>query len=61
MSRKLFCLTVGVVVIGTIFVSAYLASAAPQGKGNDRVLSKVKFIHFKKGYGKPEGEPLPIV
>lgn len=46
-----------VVVVGTIFVSAYLASAAPQGKGNDRVLSKVKFIHYRKGYGKPEGTP----
>ena len=57
MSRKLFCLTVGVVVIGTILVSAYLASAAPQGKGNDRVLSKIKFIHYRKGYGKPEGTP----
>ena len=53
MSRKLFCLTIVVVVIGTIFVSAYLASAAPSGKGNDRVLSKITFIHFKKGHAKP--------
>ena len=57
MSRKLFCLAVAVVIVGTIFVSAYLASAAPQGKGNKRVLSKVKFIHYRKGYGKPEGTP----
>lgn len=57
MSKKLLCLAVVVVVVGTIFVSAYLASAAPQGKGNDRVLSKVKFIHYRKGYGKPEGTP----
>ena len=53
MSRKLFCLAVVVMVIGTICVSAYLASAAPQGKGNDRVLSKIKFIHFRRGHGKP--------
>jgi len=58
MSKKLFCLAVAVVVIGTICLSAYLASAAPpQGKGNDRVLSKVKFIHYRQGYGKPEGTP----
>ncbi len=57
MSRKLFCLTIVVVFIGTILVLTYMASAAPQGKGNDRVLSKVKFIHYKKGYGKPEGTP----
>ncbi|OHB84056.1 MAG: hypothetical protein A2Z38_11440 [Planctomycetes bacterium RBG_19FT_COMBO_48_8] len=58
MSKKLFCLAVAIVVIGTICLSAYLASAAPpQGKGNDRVLSKVKFIHYRQGYGKPEGTP----
>ncbi len=31
MNKKLFCLAIVVVVIGTIFVSAYLASAAPSG------------------------------
>ncbi len=31
MNKKLFCLAIVVVVIGTIFVSAYLASAAPPG------------------------------
>lgn len=31
MSRKLFCLAVAVVVVGTICLSAYLASAAPPG------------------------------
>ncbi len=53
MSRKLFCLALIVVIIGTICVSAYFASAAPQGKGNDRVLSKITFIHFRRGHGKP--------
>jgi hypothetical protein len=58
MSKKSICLALAIVIVGTIFVSAYLASAAPpQGKGNDRVLSKIKFIHYKKGYGKPEGTP----
>lgn len=57
MNKKLLCLALAVVIVGTIFVSAYLASAAPQGKGNDRVLSKVKFIHYRKGYGKPAGTP----
>ncbi len=53
MSRKLLRSAIVVMLIGTIFVSAYLASAAPQGKGNDRVLSKVTFIHFKKDHAKP--------
>lgn len=53
MSRKLLCLIVAVVVVGTIFLSAYLCSAAPRGKGNERVLEKRIFIHFRKGYGKP--------
>lgn len=53
MNKKLFCLALAVVIAGTIFVSAYLASAAPQGKGNKRVLEKRTFIHFRKGYGKP--------
>lgn len=53
MSRKLFCLAVAVVIVGTIFVSAYLASAAPQGKGNKRILEKRTFIHYKKGHAKP--------
>ena len=53
MSRKSLCLVVAVVVVGTIFLSAYLASAAPPGKGSDRVLSKIRFIHFKKGHAKP--------
>lgn len=57
MNKKLLCLTLAVVIVGTIFVSAYLASAAPQGKGNNRILEKRTFIHFRKGYGKPPGTP----
>ncbi len=53
MSRKLLRSAILAVLIGSIFVSAYLASAAPTGKGSDRVLSKIQFIHFKKGHAKP--------
>lgn len=57
MGRKVLCLTVAIVVIATVCVFSYLASAAPQGKGNDRVLSKIKFIHYKTPPGKPSGTP----
>jgi len=53
----MLCLVVVAVVISTISVFTYLASAAQQGKGNDRVLSKIKFIHYKKSHGKPSGTP----
>ena len=46
-----------VVIVGTTFISTYLASAGPQGKGNDRVLSKIKFIHYRKPPGKPSWTP----
>ena len=46
-----------VVVVGTICISTYITSAAPQGKGNDRVLSKIKFIHYRKAPGKPSWTP----
>jgi len=32
-------------------------AAVQGGDGNDRVLSKVTFIHFRKGQGKPDGTP----
>ncbi|MHC4533580.1 MAG: matrixin family metalloprotease [Planctomycetota bacterium] len=54
MSKKSLCLALAVVIVGTIFVSAYLASAAPSdGKGYNRILEKRTFIHYKKGHGKP--------
>ncbi len=31
--------------------------AAHAGDGNDRVLSKVTFVHFRKGLGRPPGTP----
>jgi len=57
MGRRVLCLIVAVVVIATVCVFSYLASAAPQGKGSDRVLSKIKFIHYKTPPGKPSGTP----
>jgi len=57
MSKKLLVLMTVVVVVGTVCISTYLASAAPQGKGNDRVLTKIKFIHYRKPHGKPAGTP----
>ena len=54
MGKKSICLALAIVIVGTIFVSAYLASAAPpQGKGNDRILEKRTFIHYRKGHAKP--------
>ena len=54
MSKKSFCLALAIVIVGTIFVSAYLASAAPpKGKGYDRILEKRTFIHYRKGRVKP--------
>jgi len=55
MSRKVLCLMMAIIVITTVCVFSYLASAAPQDKGNDRVLSKIKFIHYKTPPGKPPG------
>jgi hypothetical protein len=40
-----------------VFISTYVSSAAPQDKGNDRVLTKIKFIHYRKPHGKPPGTP----
>lgn len=57
MSRKVLCLMVVMVVVTTVCVFSYLASAAPQDKGNHRVLSKIKFIHYKAPRGKPPGTP----
>ncbi|MHC4395087.1 MAG: zinc metalloprotease [Planctomycetota bacterium] len=53
MTKKLFCLVIVMVVTGTIFVSAYSALAQGRMRGKDRVLSKVTFIHFRKGHAKP--------
>jgi hypothetical protein len=52
--NRLFCSAFVLVVAGIILAWAYLAPAAPpEGKGYDRVLEKITFIHYKKGYAKP--------
>jgi len=54
MRRKLVLVAVACVVsVALAFASVALAGDA----GNDRVLSKVTFIHFRKGHGKPGGTP----
>ncbi|MHC5060196.1 MAG: matrixin family metalloprotease [Planctomycetota bacterium] len=53
MSRKVFRLTVLVLVIAAILTLAYPSWAKRGAKGKDRVLSKITFIHFKKAPARP--------
>jgi len=56
MRRKWVLVAVACVVSAALaFASVVLAGEG--GNGNDRVLSKVTFIHFKKAHGKPGGTP----
>jgi hypothetical protein len=54
MSRKKFCFTGGL-VFGLVFLTAYALHAEQPVKGSDRILSKITFIHYKKGHAKPTG------
>lgn len=51
-----WCLLASLVVV---FVLAMLSTVRARERGNqdDRVLSKVTFIHFRKGHGKPDWTP----
>ncbi len=53
MSRKWLWLAAVVLVGAIVLAAVYPALAKGVGKGQDRVLSKATFIHFKKGHGKP--------
>jgi hypothetical protein len=54
MTKKSFYSAIVLAVAGIILVWAYLAPAAPpEGKGYDRVLEKITFIHYKKDHAKP--------
>ncbi len=53
MVRKLLAVTIVVLVVAIVYLT--LAPVAAQAQGNDRVLSKVTFIHFRKAPGKPGG------
>jgi len=53
MMKRWIYAAAAVLVAATVVFCAYHASAGERGKGKDRVLSKVRFIHFKKGHGKP--------
>jgi hypothetical protein len=48
-----------VVLAGAIagLLCAHVIAAAQAGSGNDRVLTSVTFIHFRKAQGKPGGTP----
>lgn len=53
MNRKLIHLIVVSTVIAIVLGSGYTSPAAQKAKGKDRILSKITFIHFKKGHAKP--------
>jgi hypothetical protein len=53
MSRKLSYLLITITAACVILGLVYSAAAKQGAKGKDRILSKVTFIHFKKGHAKP--------
>ena len=53
MSGKLRSLLIVSIVAGVVLGLVYSSQAKPAGKGKDRILSKITFIHFKKGHAKP--------
>lgn len=53
MSRKLSYLLITVTAACVILGLVYSAAAKQGVRGKDRILSKVTFIHFKKGHAKP--------
>lgn len=52
MSKKLSYVIVLLVLV-LIVLTTYPALAKKGQKGNDRILSKITFIHYKKGHAKP--------
>jgi len=52
MRRKVFCLMI-VVAIVVVLGLTYSSGAKQKVKGKDRILSKITFIHYKKGHAKP--------
>jgi len=53
MTRKRIYLAAAALGAVMVFAGAYFALAGEGGKDQDRILTKVTFIHFKKGHGKP--------
>ena len=53
MKKKALCYGMVAVFILTLFVVQVCAENNEKNKNDDRILSKVKFIHFKKGHAKP--------
>ena len=52
MRRKVFCLMIVVAIVAVLGLT-YSSSAKQRVKGKDRILSKITFIHYKKGHAKP--------
>ena len=52
MRRKVFCLMIVVAIVAVLGLT-YSSSAKQKVKGKDRILSKITFIHYKKGHAKP--------
>ena len=52
MRRKMFCLMIVVAIVAVLGLT-YSSSAKQRVKGKDRILSKITFIHYKKGHAKP--------
>jgi hypothetical protein len=54
---KRLLILVAVVVATTMVLGVSPARAEGKALGKDRVLSKVTFIHYRRGFGKPPGTP----
>ncbi len=54
MRKKWICVALAAFVVAAL---VWVSSASAKNNGNDRVLSKVTFIHYRKGHGKPDGTP----
>ena len=53
MKRTKWSLSAALIVILIVSCAVPLALAAGRRKGNDRILSRITFIHYRRGYAKP--------
>ncbi len=54
MKKKWICVALAAFVVAAL---VWVSSASAKNNGNDRVLSKVTFIHYRKGHGRPFDKP----
>jgi len=57
MKVKNFRTVIIVSIVVLVCTGSYLAVAGQGLKGKDRVLSKVTFVHYRRGHGKPATKP----